>query len=285
MHLEEDRGRCRGLVQSGLNLDHRLLHEVGRGALYGCVLRDALAELPHVPVPRLQLGNVPPPPEQRLDVAELLRGFHLRVEEVPHTLKALEVGVDECLRLLPRDAEPLREGERSLAVERREVHRLRLSAHPVRHVLDGHPENDRRGLPVHVDAFAERVHERRILAEMREHAKLDLRVIDGEKERSRVRHEALSDPAPQLRADGDVLQVRVTRRQPARRGHGLVEAGVYTSGSRIHELRQRFDVGGAQLLQLSILHHEPRHLVTHLRELLEHRCVRGRSGLRLLQDG
>ena len=77
------------------------------------------------------------------------------------------------------------------------------------------------------------------------------------------------DLAAELGADRDVLQVRIAAAQPAGRGHRLVEAGVHAAGLRVHELRQRVDVGALQLHQRPPLENQARQVVRE-RQLLEH---------------
>ena len=79
--------------------DHRDLDQVGRRALDRRVGGGALAERADVEVPVAQLGDVAPPPEDGLDVAVLARERDHRVEVLAHPLEALEVRLDELLRL------------------------------------------------------------------------------------------------------------------------------------------------------------------------------------------
>ena len=69
---------------------------------------------------------------------------------------------------------------------------------------------------------------------------------------------ALRISRPGLRADGDVLQVRIGRRQPSRRRDGLIERRVHAAVAA-DELRQRVDVRALQLVQLAMLQDELRH--------------------------
>ena len=66
-----------------------------------------------------------------------------------------------------------------------------------------------------------------ITRDMRHQPHLDLRVVGAhERLESLTGHEGAADTPPQLRADGDVLQVRVRRGQPACRCDGLHVGGV-----------------------------------------------------------
>ena len=81
--------------------------------------------------------------------------------------------------------------------------------------------------------------------------------------------EGAPDLAPELGADRDVLQVRIAAAQASGGGHRLIEAGVDPAGLRIHQLRQRVDVGPFQLLQRPPFENQARQVV-HQRQLLEH---------------
>ena len=49
--------------------------------------------------------------------------------------------------------------------------------------------------------------------------------------------------------NGDVLQIRITRRKPAGGGHRLIEAGMNPAGFRMHQFRQGVGVGPLELGQ------------------------------------
>ena len=87
--------------------------------------------------------------------------------------------------------------------------------------------------------------------EVREHAQLDLRVVGRDQHVARARRRTPRRISrPSSRADRDVLQVRIAAAQAPGRGHRLVEARCARGPvSRVHELRQRVDVGALQLLQ------------------------------------
>ena len=132
---------------------------------------------------------------------------------------------------------------------------------------------------VDVEARLERLDERGIAREMREHAQLDLRVVGGDQHVSGLGDERGADLASERRADRDVLQIRIAAREPPGRGHRLIERRVHAPGRRIHQRRQRVDVRALELLDAAPLQHEARQLVRE-RELLEH-VLRGRDDARL----
>ena len=136
-----------------MNVAHRHLDQVGRRALQGRVLRGPLGEGAHVEVLVADLRDVAAAAEQRLDVALLAGESDLAVEKGAHAGEALEVLRDEVLRLLLRDAELAREGERALAVDGAEVDRLGAGPHLAGHLRERHAEDDRRRLAVDVAAL------------------------------------------------------------------------------------------------------------------------------------
>ena len=69
--------------------------------------------------------------------------------------------------------------------------------------------------------------------QVRHDAQLDLRIVGGQQHVALGRDEGLADAPALGRADRDVLQVRILRRQPAGGGDGLVIAGVHAPGPRV----------------------------------------------------
>src|SRR5829696_3729163 len=96
------------------------------------------------------------------------------VQVLAHTLEALEVPLDELLRLRVRDLQLPRERVRSLPVDRGEVDRLGAATHLRGDLFERHVEDECRSLAMNVATRVERVHERRIPGQMREQPKLDL---------------------------------------------------------------------------------------------------------------
>ena len=119
------------------------------------------------------------------------------------------------------------------AVDDAEVDRLRLAAHVGRDLVERNVERDRRREAVDVLGLAERVDEELVLREVREHAQLDLRVVRGDEDEALRRDERGADLLAELAADRDVLEVRLDRREAARRRDGLREARVDAPGLRV----------------------------------------------------
>ena len=215
-----------GVAQRVVGAHHRDLDHVGRGALDDGVDGEPLAELAHLAVARAQLGDLAAAPEQRRDVAVLGRLLDRRRDERLHGREALEVAVDELLRLLARDLQPVGEAEGREAVDDPVVDHLRLRARAGVELLGRDAEDRRGGRGVDVLAAAEDVLQHLLAGDVREHAQLDLRVVDREQHVARLGDEAGADLAPEPRADRDVLQVRVDRGEPAGRRVHLAERRV-----------------------------------------------------------
>src|SRR3954454_11108947 len=94
-----------------------------------------------------------------------------------------------------------------------------------------------------VGAPLERLLEMHVARDVSKDAQLDLAVVRGEQDDVvATGYERVSDAAAELRADGDVLQVRIGGAQTAGGCHGLMEAGVEPTCCRIEQERKRLDV-------------------------------------------
>src|SRR5262249_40118533 len=156
--------------------------------------------------------------------------------------KSGEVGVDELLRRLLRDADVLGQRERRLPVEQRVVDDLGPSPQLVFVQTRVWTEDVQRRTVVNVLAGAEGLDQRWFVGEVREDTQFNLRVVGRDQHVSRGSNERSPDFTSELGADRDVLQVRVRAAQPTGCGDRLVEAGVDAPGLAIDFLRQRVDV-------------------------------------------
>ena len=86
-----------------------------------------------------------------------------------------------------------------------------------------------------VVAARERVDQRLVAGQVREHAQLDLRVVGGDQHVPGLGDEGAADLAADLGADRDVLQVRIAAAQAPGRGDRLVELRVDAAGLRVHQ--------------------------------------------------
>ena len=131
------------------------------------------------------------------------------------------------------------------------------------------PNTLSRGLIVNVVAARERRGQRLVARQVREHAQLDLRVVGRDQHVTRIGDEGAANLPADLGADRDVLQVRIAAAQASGRGHRLADLRVHAAGLRIHQRRQRVDVGALQLRQAAPVEDEAADVVLR-RQLLEH---------------
>ncbi len=197
------------VLQPAVHGDHGALDDVRRGALHRRVDRGALGALAHGAVLRIDLRQVQPPTEQRLDIALLggLGAGALHVGE--HAGVAGEIAVDVLLRLLSADVDLLGQAEGAHAVDQAEVDGLGAAALVVADLLQRYAEHLGRRGAVHVQIVLERVQEAGILRQVGHDAQLDLRVVRRQQLVARRCDEGLANAPPLGGADRDVLQVRV----------------------------------------------------------------------------
>ena len=172
---------------------------------------------------------------------------------------------------LLRDAEALGEAEGRDAVDDAEIDRLGLPAQVRRHPVDGHPEHRRGGRRVDVDALREGLLQLRDVGDVGQEPQLDLAVIGRDDLVPGRRHEGRADLAAGLRADRDVLQVRIRRGEAPGRRRGEREGGVDALRLRVHVLLEGVGVGRFQLRELAPFEDLLRQLVPGLGELVEER--------------
>ena len=206
----------------------------------------------HARVRRLELGDVAAPAEQRLGEPLDGRLSHLPIEVVVYLREAREVGVDELLRLVGRDVHPRGETEGVHPVGEPVVHDLRAVRSAGSILASGNPKilaavavwmscagrrtpsaAPRRPRGARGSAARSASSRRRVAA--------GLRAGD---ERPRIWR-------AELGPHRDVLQVRVERRQPAGRRHGLVERRVDAARRGVDLPGQRLEIGRVQLVELA----------------------------------
>ena len=167
-------------------------------------------------------------------------------------LVALEVGLDEPVRVRRPDLQPLREAERGHAVDHAEVDGLSHAALVRGDLGLGNAEDQGRGLPVDVLPLPEGLEEDRVLRKVGQDGKLDLRVVGADEPHARRRHEGGADAPSLLLADGDVLEVGVLARQAPGGRAGLDVVRVQAPRVLVHQERERVDVGRLQLGELAV---------------------------------
>src|SRR5947209_7294243 len=123
MHLQEHLGAQICRFECRMDPDHRDFDKIGGRTLEWRVGRGPLTEGADAEVSVPQLGDVAAPPEQGLYKPPLPRSIDGFVQPGTHPGEALEVVLDERLRLFERDPELARQRQRALTVNRREVDR------------------------------------------------------------------------------------------------------------------------------------------------------------------
>ena len=134
-----------------------------------------------------ELRQLAAPAEERGGVAARLGLAHGLLHVARDVRERGEVRVEDLAGLVGRDVEPLPEPVRLHAVREAVVDDLGEAALERVDLLLVDVEDACRGGGVDVGAAFERVDEAGIVAEVREHAQLDLRVVGGEQRRSRRR--------------------------------------------------------------------------------------------------
>ncbi len=252
VYLEDEPGGAALVAQPPGDPHHGHLDHVGGGALHDRVHGEPLAQGARLAVRGSQLRDRSAATEQGANEAVPLGLLDRSGDEVLHVREAGEVGVDVGLGLLARNVQLVGEPERGDAVDDPEVDGLRLAPLVLRQrglVLAEHL-GCRRG--VDVVAARERLAQLRLARDVGEDAQLDLRVVGGDEPASRLGDERAADRAAELRADRDRLEVRVGRREAARRRHRLVEGRVQPAVVA-DERRQRPEVRVEQLRVLAPL--------------------------------
>ena len=196
--------------------------------------------------------------------------------------KRSKVFLDVGGGFLAGDAELVGQPKRRDAVDDAEIDRFRPAAHLARHVLDRHAEHFRCRHGVNVEPVAERLLEHGNVGDLRKQPQFDLRIIRRHQLVAGRGDEGAADLAAVLGAHGDVLQVRLVRRQPPGGGRRQRVGGVDAMGLRMHIGRQRVGIGRFQFRDLPPLQDLPGEIVARFREFVEDlRRGRPRAGLGL----
>jgi len=122
---------------------------------------------------------------------------------------------------------------------------------------------------MNVLSIPERFHQNRVARHMGQQAQFNLRIVRHDEFPSRTRDECRANLPAQLRSNGNVLQIRVRRREPSRGGARLVETGVQAARARVDQRRQRIDVRALELGELAVLEDFAHDFVL-LREILQY---------------
>ena len=132
---------------------------------------------------------------------------------------------------------------------------------------------------MHIEVVPEGMQQTFVLGQVSHDAQLDLRVVRRHQFVAERRDKRLADTPAFGGANWDVLQVRVTGRQPSGGCDGLMVGGVNAPSARVDLLRQAIGVSAFQLTQAAVLHQHLGQRVILLGQFGQHRF--GGRGLAL----
>ena len=165
-------------------------------------------------------------PNKRAHAPGPARLLHAPVEKLLDLPVAAKVSVNILLRLGLAGARAARQAERTQAVNHAVIDGLGHAPVLVRLQPGRHAENFLRRARVDVLIARKGFDQPRVLGHMGEHPQLDLRIVGGDQLPAGLRDERRANPQAEFIADGNVLEIRIRGRKPARARHRLIEAGV-----------------------------------------------------------
>ena len=244
--------------------------------MQGRIDGGALGESAGVGVAAVDVGNGALAAEQGAGHAFLANLGDGRFDELLHAGVALEIGFDVFFRLAAGDAQLRGEAEAADAVHDAEVHGFGVAAQLRGHGHGADAEDFGRGAGVDVLAFGEGVEQDRVARHVRQQAQLDLRIVGDDELPAFARDKRGADLPSELGADGDILQIRIGRREATGGGSGLIEARVEAAAVGADKLRKRVDISALQLGELAVFQNLADDLVV-CRELVQN-IGRGGNG-------
>ena len=163
-----------------------------------------------------------------------------------------KIAVHIRLGLTLEHADVLRKAEGRDAVDDAEIDGLGVRALQRRDLRERHAEHLRRRDGVDVLPAAEGGDHRLVICDVREQAQLDLAVVRVHEHLAGRGHEHLADLRAELAAHGDILQVRLCRRQASRRrdGHLEVRMDAPVGGDL---LEQPVGIGGLEFCERAVI--------------------------------
>src|SRR5258705_6019940 len=206
-----------------IDLQHRQLDKVRSSSLQRSVDGSALRKAAHVRIPRLNVWNRANPAKVCLDGLLATHGLKRLLDEPLNPLVAVEVGLDILLRGLLIDVELRSQPKRADAVDDAEVDSLRARARLFTHRrnIDTKDLACSKGMNVLTSPVS--IEQQRILREVSHQTQFDLGIVGRHENIARSRNERRTDLASERSANGNVLQVRIGRRQTPGRSSHLIE--------------------------------------------------------------
>ena len=200
-----------------------------------------------------QLRQIPPPTEQRGGIAGVLGGVNHPLHIGRHALIGVHIGVNIFLGLFVADPNILGQRKGADAVNNAKVHRLGATAQLGGDHLRRQTKHLRRRGCVNIRATVKSINHRLIFRHGRQHPQFNLGIVRVHQSAPGGGDEKLAHFPPQIRANGNVLQIRLQRGDPPGAGLHLIKAGVYPP-VRINHFQQAIAVSAFQLSQCAIFH-------------------------------
>ncbi len=238
-----------------MDLDHRDLDDIAGRALDRHVDGFAFGTGADGEVAVVDAGEVAAAAEERRDVT-LLAGFVRNAVHVgTDAFVGFKVIVDHLACLGFRDADTLRQAESLYRICDAKIDDLCEAAFFLQVLFVGRTEHEPRGFGVDVLVVQKRLEHHRILRDVGEDTKFELRVISRDQLVAFFGNERTSDPLAEFGADRDVLQIRFGRAQTAGRRDRLVQHAV-DAAVGVDHLWQGIGVGRLELVELAVIDDE-----------------------------
>ena len=206
--------------------------------------RIALGHTTRHSVARSDVVQVAAATKDRLHVALLARFFNRTIHVLLHLGIGAEIALDQLLGLPTRNLQSLAQTKGRNAIDDTEIGRLGTTTLLARNRLDRLTEEPGRRRGMDILPMGKGGNERLVAREVSHQAQLDLAVIDRQQQMLLVRGDkGLTDAFAQIVAHGDILQVRVGRRETSRSRNSLIERRMNTPRSAIDQQGQCLHVG------------------------------------------
>ena len=283
MHLQDHRRVIFRLPQSSVEIDHRLLEDVGGcaldrhvdgGALFGrCAAAVAL---------RFDRRINPPPPVERLGIAMFPDEGFGAIDVIFDPRHTREISLDEGCRFRLRQFAFARQAEGAHAIHQAEIHALGEVALFVSDRFRFNPVDGRRGRLMNIQIAVEGGNQGFVLADMRHHAQLDLAVINRQQDVASRRHECSPHFSPLLGTNRYILQIGIIAAEATGRRARLIVTRVEAPAARINQRWQSVDIGALELGQFTVVDDHVHNWVRVLQRVQRRRVSR-KAELGLLQ--
>ena len=243
MDLQDHFGAHLFAAHPVVDVDHRLFHNVGGGALNGHIDGHALGGGAGYVFGGVDVGQVAAAAQQGFGVLGAAGFGFDRFQVAVDAGVARQVGINEVAAFLAAEARLLGNAVGAQAVDDAEVEDFGDAALFGVDLVHGGSEHLAGGGGVNVLAPAEGVQQGSVLGQVGQHAQFDLGVVGRQETAAGVGDESPPHLPAQFGADGYVLQVGFAAADASGGGAGLVIGGMDAPGAVVHHFRQGVDVG------------------------------------------